>query len=118
MTKCLHLVIINNRDNNTWFIKVLIIVSSFYIMFSTLFIVNGVMRGAGDTLMPMFITLIALWLVRIPASYWLSRHLGEVGIWWAIPLGWFLGMILSWFYYLTGKTILFEKCKYFLCFLY
>jgi len=83
--------------------KYLIIVSSFYIVFSTMFVLNGVMRGAGDTIVPMFITLIALWAVRIPVSYWLSRHLGETGIWWAIPIGWFLGMILSWFYYLMGR---------------
>ncbi len=81
----------------------LIIVSSFYIFFSTMFVLNGVMRGAGDTLIPMFITLIALWAIRIPVSYWLSRHLDEVGIWWAIPIGWFIGMALSWLYYLTGR---------------
>ncbi len=83
--------------------KYLIIVSSFYIVFSTMFVLNGVMRGAGDTLVPMFITLIALWAARIPLSYWLSRHLDEEGIWWAIPIGWLVGMVLSWFYYLTGK---------------
>ncbi|MEZ5084398.1 MAG: MATE family efflux transporter [Bacteroidales bacterium] len=83
--------------------KYLIIVSSFYIVFSTMFVLNGVMRGAGDTLIPMFITLIALWAVRIPASYFLSQNMGETGIWWAIPIGWFLGMILSYLYYLTGR---------------
>lgn len=83
--------------------KYLIIVSPFYILFSTMFVLNGVMRGAGATLVPMFITLIALWVVRIPVSYWLSQHLDEEGIWWAIPIGWFLGMVLSWIYYLTGK---------------
>jgi putative MATE family efflux protein len=81
----------------------LIIVSSFYILFSTMFVLNGVMRGAGDTLIPMFITLIALWFVRIPLSYFLSQQIGETGIWWAIPIGWFLGMLLSWFYYLKGR---------------
>ncbi|MFW5644441.1 MAG: MATE family efflux transporter, partial [Bacteroidota bacterium] len=44
----------------------LIIVSSFYILFSGMFTINGVLMGAGDTLIPMFITLFALWLVRIP----------------------------------------------------
>ncbi|OQX75704.1 MAG: MATE family efflux transporter [Bacteroidetes bacterium 4484_249] len=81
----------------------LFIVSSFYIMFSTLFVVSGVMRGAGDTLIPMFITLFALWFVRIPLSYYLSQHIGETGIWWSIPIGWFLGMSLTYFYYLTGR---------------
>ncbi len=81
----------------------LIIVSSFYIIFSTLFVLNGVMRGAGDTLIPMFTTLVALWFVRVPVSYFLSQRIGETGIWWAIPIGWFLGMILAWVYYLTGR---------------
>lgn len=81
----------------------LIIVSSFYILFSTLFIVNGVMRGAGDTIIPMFITLFALWIVRIPLAYYLSLEYGEVGIWWSTPIGWLTGMILGIAYYMTGK---------------
>ena len=83
--------------------RYLVIVSSFYIVFSTMFVLNGVMRGAGDTLIPMFITLIALWFVRIPISYFLSREIGETGIWWAIPIGWILGMVLSFLYYLKGN---------------
>ncbi|NOX46620.1 MAG: MATE family efflux transporter [Chlorobi bacterium] len=81
----------------------LVIVGAFYILFSVLFAFNGVMRGAGDTLVPMFITLIALWVIRIPAAYFLSRHFGVTGIWWATPIGWFIGMTLSYLYYLTGR---------------
>ncbi|RLD54662.1 MAG: MATE family efflux transporter, partial [Bacteroidetes bacterium] len=81
----------------------LVIVGGFYILFSVLFAYNGVMRGAGDTLVPMFITLIALWIIRIPAAYFLSQHFGEVGIWWATPIGWFIGMVLSYLYYMTGR---------------
>ena len=81
----------------------LIIVSSFYIVFSTMFVVGGVMRGAGDTLIPMFITLFALWVVRIPLAYFLAPKFGVIGIWWAIPIGWGFGMILSYAYYLTGR---------------
>ncbi len=81
----------------------LIIVSSFYIVFSSLFVVSAVMRGAGDTLIPMFITLIALWIVRVPASYYLADRLGVNGIWWAVPLGWGFGLTLAYIYYLTGR---------------
>ncbi|MCF8366242.1 MAG: MATE family efflux transporter [Bacteroidales bacterium] len=81
----------------------LIIVSSFYIVFSTMFVISAVMRGAGDTLIPMFITLFALWIVRVPASYYLAGRMGVNGIWWAVPLGWGFGMILAYLYYLTGK---------------
>lgn len=81
----------------------LIIVSAFYLVLSVLFTTHGVLRGAGDTLIPMFITLVSLWLVRIPLSWYLSQRMGETGIWWAIPIGWFLGMFVSYVYYLTGK---------------
>lgn len=81
----------------------LIIVSSFYILFSTLFVINGVMRGAGDTLIPMFITLFALWIVRIPLAYYLSLEFGPAGIWWSTPIGWFTGMVLGIAYYMSGR---------------
>ena len=81
----------------------LIIVSSFYILFSAMFSSNAVMRGAGDTMIPMFITIIALWIIRVPASYFLSNIYGEVGIWWALPLTWAIGLTLSLSYYYTGR---------------
>jgi Na+-driven multidrug efflux pump len=51
----------------------------------------------------MFITLFALWVVRVPASYFLAEKIGVTGIWWAVPLGWGVGMILGYLYYLTGR---------------
>lgn len=81
----------------------LIIVSSFYLLFNMMFMYTGVLRGAGATLIPMFITLISLWFIRIPIAYFLSDHIGESGIWWAIPIAWFVGMVGSYIYYLTGK---------------
>lgn len=81
----------------------LLIVSWFYIVFATMFIIGGVMRGAGDTLIPMFITIFALWVVRIPACYFLSLEFGVIGIWYGIPVAWIVGLILSYIYYLAGK---------------
>ncbi|MFZ4548132.1 MAG: MATE family efflux transporter [Bacteroidales bacterium] len=81
----------------------LVIVSSFYIFFSTMFVIGGVMRGAGDTIVPMFITLFALWAVRIPAAWIMSRYMGVDGIWWSIPVAWCIGMVLSYLYYLKGN---------------
>jgi putative MATE family efflux protein len=81
----------------------LVIVSSFYIFFSTMFVIGGVMRGAGDTIIPMFISLFALWVIRIPAAWILSRYFGVDGIWWSIPVAWFIGMSLSYLYYLKGN---------------
>lgn len=81
----------------------LLIVCSFYIMFSTMFVNAGIFRGAGDTLIPMFITLFSLWLIRIPVAYFLSRSIGVSGIWWSIPIAWFAGMVATIIYYRSGK---------------
>ena len=94
-----------NHDPNVIAIghRYLIIVCSFYILFSVMFSASGVIRGAGDTLIPMFITLFSLWILRIPISYILSKHMGSDGIWWSIPIAWAFGMAASMIYYSTGK---------------
>jgi len=94
----------------------LTIVTSFYLLFTGMFTYSGVMRGAGDTIIPMFITLFSLWIVRIPAALFLSQEtieifglsikgagMGESGIWWSIPSGWGIGLILTYIYYKTGR---------------
>lgn len=83
--------------------RYLLIVSGFYVFFSSMFIIGGVMRGAGATVIPMFITLFSLWVVRIPIAAVLSKYMGVEGIWWAIPIAWFMGMTLSFLYYRSGK---------------
>lgn len=81
----------------------LYIVSPFYLLFSSMFVLMGVLRGAGDTIMPMVFTIISLWIVRVPASYYLSQEIGVNGIWWGIPVAWAIGMGASLWYYSTGK---------------
>ncbi len=81
----------------------LMIVSGFYVVFSSMFTINGVLRGAGATIIPMFSTLIALWVLRIPLSYYMSQDMGTDGIWWGIPIAWAFGFIMSYIYYLSGK---------------
>lgn len=81
----------------------LLIVSGFYIIFGSMFIVQGVLRGAGDTLIPMFITLLALWGIRIPLSYYFSEFMGTNGIWWGIPIAWVIGYICSYILYKSGR---------------
>ncbi len=81
----------------------LTIITSFYLILTSMFIFGSVMRGAGDTLIPMFITLFSLWLIRIPAAFLLSSKFGETGIWWSIPTGWTMGLILTLIYYSMGR---------------
>jgi Na+-driven multidrug efflux pump len=83
----------------------LVVIGIFYILFSTMFVINGVLRGAGDTFVPMFISLFSLWIVRIPVAYLLSNvpSIGVHGIWWSIPIGWFSGLVVYYFYYRSGR---------------
>lgn len=79
------------------------VTSWFYIVFFGMFTINGFLRGAGDTIVPMFITLIGLWAIRVPLSYLLSLKYGIIGIWWGIPTAWASGLVLTYLYYLTGR---------------
>jgi putative MATE family efflux protein len=83
--------------------RYLLIVGSFYVLVSTMFVAGAVPRGAGDTLIPFLITIVTLWIIRIPLSAWLSTRLGTDGIWWGIPAAWAMGSTLSVIYYLNGR---------------
>ncbi len=85
--------------------KYLLICGPFYFSYSIMFIFTGVLRGAGDTLIPMFITLFSLWIIRIPLAYLFSHPLGMgyEGVYWAIPLGWLAGFVGIIWHYRRGK---------------
>ncbi|MBN1445399.1 MAG: MATE family efflux transporter [Candidatus Omnitrophica bacterium] len=50
-------------------------------------VLNGAFIGSGNTFTSMALSIISLWLLRFPLSYFLSRHTGlrEMGIWIAFP---------------------------------
>ena len=81
----------------------LYIVSPFYVIFAAMFVFMGLFRGAGDTITSMVVTIITLWIIRIPSSYLLSTKFGSIGIWWGIPVAWVIGLSISYIYYKTGK---------------
>lgn len=81
----------------------LVIVSSFYLFFSIMFSYTGFLRGAGATLVPMISTFTALYLVRIPAAMFISGLIGVNGIWWAEPMGSFVGLVILLIYYRSGR---------------
>ena len=79
-------------------------VSVFYVAFGVLMVVNGVLRGAGDAMIPMYTTLTSL-IVRVAVAYWLSGipTIGHRGIWWGIPVGWVMASTVPVVRYLSGK---------------
>ncbi len=74
-----------------------------YILFAVMFVSNGVINGAGRTLITMCITITSIWLVRVPAAAILSKtSLGLRGIWLAIAIGFAVGLSVSLAYYFSG----------------
>ena len=51
-------------------------------------VLTGSLRGAGDTVAPMVLAMISLWMFRFPLAYVLSAHtrLRVTGIWYAFPV--------------------------------
>lgn len=83
--------------------RYLVIVSLFYILFSGMFIINGMLRGAGAVIFPMVSTFIALWGIRVPMAWILTEYIGIDGVSWSIVVGWGLGLAMSLWYYLSGR---------------
>lgn len=74
-----------------------------YLCFAVMLIANGVINGSGHTIITTLITLISLWLARVPLAVFLSHRLHRVqGIWYAIAISAFVGMIASLVVYYSG----------------
>lgn len=57
---------------------------------------GGALRGAGDTISPALITAFSMWVLRLPATYWLCVVLGNdaVAAWWTMSLSTIVSGIL------------------------
>ncbi|NLH95793.1 MAG: MATE family efflux transporter [Clostridiaceae bacterium] len=75
-----------------------------YILFALMFVSNGVINGSGRTIITMSITVLSVWLVRLPlAAVLSSTDLGIKGIWLAVVIGFAVGLAASLCYYFTGR---------------
>lgn len=80
------------------------IVGCSYILFAILFISNGIINGAGKTLVTMAFTIITIWAVRVPLAAILSKTDMQIqGIWLSIDIGFAVGIIISLLYYFSGR---------------
>jgi len=68
-------------------------------------VLDGVLIGAGSTFTAMVLTIISLWLLRVPLAYFLSTYtkLNENGIWWAFPIANIIALFLTYMWYRTGR---------------
>lgn len=71
------------------------IVSSFYFIFASMQIINGILLGYGRSFVPMLASVLSLCLFQVPIAVFLSKTvLGYRGIWIASPIGWTGGLII------------------------
>ncbi len=64
---------------------------------------SGVMRGAGDPVTPMWISLITSVFLRIPIAYGLAPEVGQTCIQISLLCTWVMGALLTIFFYSRGK---------------
>ena len=82
-----------------------------YICVSVTQVLGGVMRGAGDTMTPMWVSFISTILLRIPAAYliaYLTRsaefpHGQPVALFGSLMFSWVMGMVISVIVFSIGK---------------
>jgi putative MATE family efflux protein len=65
---------------------------------------TGALRGAGNTMAAMVLTIVSAWVIQFPAAYVLSRHtsLGINGIWWSHPVSMVLSVFVTLVWFLGG----------------
>lgn len=99
-----NLILLFNSDKDVVSIgsQYLLIIGPFFVFIGISFILSSAIKGAGDSMFAMLSSVFSLWLVRIPAAYILSKFLGVNGIWMGIPIGWIIGLIITYVYYRLG----------------
>ncbi|WP_437302149.1 MATE family efflux transporter [Sorangium sp. So ce388] len=80
------------------------VVGACYVFFGLSFVSNGIINGAGATVVTTVISVLSLWVIRAPLAYWLSRELNSVqGVWYAIAVSFVVSLIASMAYYFSGR---------------
>lgn len=105
LSKQLLLIFLENNDTSEAIacgIQFLRIVSPFYFIISIKTIADGVLRGAGK-MVRFTITTFSDLVLRVGLAEIMFRPLGTQGIWWAWPIGWGVGTLLSVIFFLTIK---------------
>ncbi len=84
-------------------VEYLHVVSLFYVVMGIMNSTNGLLRGAGD-IKVFVISTLCNFATRVACAYLLAMtSLGHSAVWWAIPLGWLVALLISYGRYRTEK---------------
>lgn len=100
--KPLMMIFVNEMDVIKEGVRYLRIEGSFYLGIGCLFLLYGLYRAIGKPAMSLVLTIISLG-TRVLLAYILSSIVGVVGIWWSVPIGWFLADLFGFGYYILNK---------------
>lgn len=75
----------------------------FYLIYTVISMMYAVLRGLGDSMIPMGIMIVALWLGRVPAAYLLLHYFGENNLFFCYGIGWLIEIGLLGIYYRSGR---------------
>tara|TARA_R110001592_G_scaffold204977_1_gene455327 strand:- start:659 stop:2035 length:1377 start_codon:yes stop_codon:yes gene_type:complete len=67
--------------------------------------VIGTLRGSGNTVSSMMLTIIGIWVIQFPVAWYLSSHtsLGYDGLWWSFPISNVIPALITLGWYKTGR---------------
>jgi putative MATE family efflux protein len=75
-----------------------------YVVMGFSMVLQNCISGAGDTIPPMVIGLVIVWLIQIPLGWYLAHtSLGVFGVRWAVVTGGFINMIAYTLYFSSGR---------------
>jgi Na+-driven multidrug efflux pump len=82
-----------------------------YICISVTQVLGGVMRGAGDTVTPMWVSIVSTIIIRVPLAYFLAYltrteawpHGRPIALYGSLMISWVLGMLISVVVFSLGK---------------
>ena len=88
-------------------VRYLRIEGAFYCGIGCLFLLYGLYRALSKPGMSVVLTVISLG-TRVALAYLLSsiKTIGVIGIWWSVPIGWFLADLVGIIYYVKNKKTL------------
>ena len=92
-------------------IKMMRVLAVGYICVSVTQILGGIMRGCGDTVTPMWISMIQTIIIRVPLAYILAAitktaeypHGAPIALFGSMLISWVLGMLMSIIAFRTGR---------------
>ncbi len=92
-------------------VQYLRIEGSFYCLIGGLFLLYGLYRALARPGMSVVLTIVSLGM-RVALAYTLAAipMFGVAGIWWSVPIGWFLADTLGAVYYFINRKNLLPRC--------